>query len=338
MLIGITGYAQSGKDTVCDILRHHGVVTNRYAFADPLKEACNALFGWDERHSFGELKEVDVSINVNLINGNDFNLVCVKYGLDGFGLTPDDIHNELAKCLIHKLNLETGDLTVSPREVYQIFGTEVCRTNLHSNIWTMIAPIDDVAVPDVRFPNESTWARENNGVLIRVTNRNAKQIRKHESELYIDSIEVDIEIDNNGTLAQLESQVMEHFGISEDSSRLFPFTDGDFQYTESDVYVDRIKTVEGITDTHTQHGNWNYDEYMHGMANGLILCLAIMQGKDVVEFKDAPNEWLNQRQDSPVSGFDMQMIARDLALAGAGIGIDCHFGDGCPTEGCDCAS
>jgi len=36
-----------------------------------------------------------------------------------------------------------------------------------------------------------------------------------------------------------------------------------------------------------QNGNWNYDEYMFGMANGMILAESIMTGEEP-KFKDKP--------------------------------------------------
>jgi len=38
-------------------------------------------------------------------------------------------------------------------------------------------------------------------------------------------------------------------------------------------------------------GNWNYDRYMHGMANGLILALAVMEGCEP-KYLEAPEQWL----------------------------------------------
>lgn len=38
-------------------------------------------------------------------------------------------------------------------------------------------------------------------------------------------------------------------------------------------------------------GNWNYDPYMHGMANGMIYCLAMFEGVEP-KFLDAPKVWL----------------------------------------------
>jgi len=57
MIIAITGYKQSGKDTIAShIVKKYGYT--RSAFADPIREACKIFFGWDDSHFFGELKEV----------------------------------------------------------------------------------------------------------------------------------------------------------------------------------------------------------------------------------------------------------------------------------------
>lgn len=56
LLIGIAGQAGSGKNTIGDYLvQHHGFL--QMAFADPIKECVNNLFGWDEDQANGELKE-----------------------------------------------------------------------------------------------------------------------------------------------------------------------------------------------------------------------------------------------------------------------------------------
>lgn len=48
MLIGVVGFAGSGKGTVADILvRDHGF--KKLSFADALKDAVATIFGW-ERH------------------------------------------------------------------------------------------------------------------------------------------------------------------------------------------------------------------------------------------------------------------------------------------------
>ena len=56
-LVGLGFQKRSGKDTVADILvENFGYV--KLSFADLLKEGVNLWHGWDERHGWGELKEV----------------------------------------------------------------------------------------------------------------------------------------------------------------------------------------------------------------------------------------------------------------------------------------
>lgn len=55
-ILGIAGKARSGKDTIADFLVREYSFT-RFAFADPIKTHVNNMFGWDARHSDGDLKE-----------------------------------------------------------------------------------------------------------------------------------------------------------------------------------------------------------------------------------------------------------------------------------------
>jgi hypothetical protein len=58
MLIGLHGPARSGKTSVGNILSGEMNIPT-YALALPLKEAANSIFGWDQRHAEGELKEIE---------------------------------------------------------------------------------------------------------------------------------------------------------------------------------------------------------------------------------------------------------------------------------------
>ena len=60
---------------------------------------------------------------------------------------------------------------------------------------------------------------------------------------------------------------------------------------------ERIKALEDVTKTQTSDGNWNYDPYMHGMANGMIVALAVIKGEEDPKFLDAPDQWL---KDAPL--------------------------------------
>jgi hypothetical protein len=52
----------------------------------------------------------------------------------------------------------------------------------------------------------------------------------------------------------------------------------------------RIKAIKDVLKVQLQPGNWDYDPYMHGMTNGMILCLSILEDKHP-NFKEAPKEW-----------------------------------------------
>jgi hypothetical protein len=55
MIIGLTGKARSGKDTAAAYLAENSF--EHYWFSKPMKDACRAIFGWDDGHLYGDLKE-----------------------------------------------------------------------------------------------------------------------------------------------------------------------------------------------------------------------------------------------------------------------------------------
>ena len=61
---------------------------------------------------------------------------------------------------------------------------------------------------------------------------------------------------------------------------------------------DRMREIkEAIRDilrVQCADGNWNYDSYMHGMANGMIM-IGQMLGIPDLEFLEAPLEWLKDK-------------------------------------------
>ena len=54
-IVGIAGPARSGKDTLAQFFVEHGY--KRFAFADELKNIVCDMFGWNDRHKDGELKD-----------------------------------------------------------------------------------------------------------------------------------------------------------------------------------------------------------------------------------------------------------------------------------------
>jgi hypothetical protein len=70
---------------------------------------------------------------------------------------------------------------------------------------------------------------------------------------------------------------------------------------EEIMYKELAAETQKIVDVQTCNGNWNYDSYMHGMANGMLLMQAMIEGVDPV-FLEAPDEWLCDRKiEQPVA-------------------------------------
>ena len=55
-----------------------------------------------------------------------------------------------------------------------------------------------------------------------------------------------------------------------------------------------INDLEDIVKTQSSDGSWNYDNYMHGLANGLILALSLIKNEKP-EFLEAPEKWLGKK-------------------------------------------
>lgn len=121
MIIGITGYAGSGKDTVADILvRDHGFV--KVAFADPLKRICKDLFAFTDAQLWGsssKRNEPDLRYprehSTEVYHGQ----FCICCGADLWGGTP-------AVCFL------------TPRHALQQLGTEWARS-CYEDVWVEYA-------------------------------------------------------------------------------------------------------------------------------------------------------------------------------------------------------
>ena len=52
-----------------------------------------------------------------------------------------------------------------------------------------------------------------------------------------------------------------------------------------------IRAIADVRKVQTLPGNWDYNSYMHGMANGLILAESFFRSCAMPEFLDAPDVW-----------------------------------------------
>jgi hypothetical protein len=199
MIVGVTGFIGSGKDTIADYL-----VTfkgfRRMSFAEPLKDAISAIFNWDR-----EL-------------------------LEGKTVYSREWREQVDEWWAERLNIPH----LTPRFALQQWGTEVGRRAFHDDIW--IASIenrlqsikDNIVLSDCRFPNELKAIKNAGGLTIRVQrgplpvwhdvalsysqgNTSAKSILDsqgiHASEYSSVGLNYDYIIDNNGSVTELHNQI-----------------------------------------------------------------------------------------------------------------------------------
>ena len=70
---------------------------------------------------------------------------------------------------------------------------------------------------------------------------------------------------------------------------------------ELEIYRASIESLKDLLKTQCSDGNWNYDPYMHGMANGMILALSVFTDEQPV-FLDAPDEWITDKASAKLNG------------------------------------
>ena len=136
-IIGFVGFIGSGKDTAADYL----VNTHEFrrdSFANTLKDAVAAVFGWDRILLEGRTKEAR------------------------------EWREQVDVWWADRLNMPN----LTPRWILQYWGTEVCRHGFHDDIW--IASVenklrnttDNIVISDVRFPNEIKAIKKQGGLIV----------------------------------------------------------------------------------------------------------------------------------------------------------------------------
>ena len=219
MIIGFVGFIGSGKDTAADYLvNFHGF--RRDSFANTLKDAVAAVFGWDRVLLEGRTKEAR------------------------------EWREQRDEWWSNRLGKD-----ITPRHILQYWGTEVCRQGFHDDIWIaslenkMRKTGDNIVISDVRFPNEIKAIKSAGGQVVRVVrgadpewyqdawNMNQgptnmswsiskmrmEQRKIHASETAWIGKGIDLEIDNNGSIDQLFAQIKNLVSEPLDATENLPY-------------------------------------------------------------------------------------------------------------------
>lgn len=177
MIIGISGYARTGKDSVADILAG-SFGFERLAFADKLREcvyALNPIIAHGK--TWGSPLYLQPIIDI--------------HGWDGVKSTP---------------------FGPEVRRLLQRFGTEVGRNILGQNVWVdaTFAVTDitkDYIITDCRFRNEAMGILRKGGKMWRINRPGVGPVNDHISEVGLDDFSFDAVIDNDGDLTDLQETV-----------------------------------------------------------------------------------------------------------------------------------
>jgi hypothetical protein len=203
MIVGFVGFIGSGKDTAADYLVNY-FGFRRDSFANTLKDAVSAIFGWDRVLLEGRTKEARE-----------------------WREQKDDWWSQ-------RLGVE-----ITPRYVLQYWGTDLLRRHFHDDIW--IASLenkarktkDNIVISDVRFPNEIKAIHNTGGMVVRIKrgpdpewyedalahNQGPSNMRWALSKMRLDKLKIhssetawigsnfDHIIENNGSIDHLYQQI-----------------------------------------------------------------------------------------------------------------------------------
>ncbi|WP_114906893.1 hypothetical protein [Ornithinimicrobium murale] len=175
VIVGLTGFAQSGKDTAArGLIEARGFT--RLAFADLLKKTA--------------------------------------YNIDPYVETTPGHFERLGE-LVDRIGMERAKSYDDVRRLLQRLGTEGGRNNLGGDVWVdpvmraaTSAP-SPVAITDVRFPNEVAAVKAAGGLVVRVVRPGVGAINAHSSDAGIANLPVDLEIENDSTVEALHAKMID---------------------------------------------------------------------------------------------------------------------------------
>ena len=168
MIVGLTGFAGSGKDTAAQVLIDGGF--ERRAFADPLREGLLGIDPWIDTPHDGR-------------STSRLSWIIETWGWD-----------------------EAKRRFPEVRRLQQTYGTEGGR-DIHGELcwikaaWNTMLPGVDYVFTDVRFPNERDFIQEKNGIVIRIIRDDVAAANAHVSEQVL--YDLDGAVFNNGSIEEL---------------------------------------------------------------------------------------------------------------------------------------
>jgi hypothetical protein len=184
MIIGLSGYAKSGKDTVAEMIQE----------IHPDK--------WEVKKFSGKLKLIASILT---------------------GIPADKFEDQEFKSSIlgEEWWKNYGDFyhQTTVRDFLQILGTDAIRNGLHTNAWVNALMADykprkmseynpsNWIITDCRFPNEAEAIKDRGGIIVRIDRPGIAPVNAHPSETALDNWDFDYKIANASDLISLKQSV-----------------------------------------------------------------------------------------------------------------------------------
>lgn len=202
-IIGLTGFAQSGKDTAASFLVDRG--WTRIAFADILRQSL---------------------YNLNPIIDTTVHVIC-----DDDYVEDADVEHERVQQIVDRAGWDVAKVRYPEiRQLLQRLGTEVGRELYGEDFWVesalkqikrrfalvevgsderRLVVEGNYVITDVRFPNEEVAVHRLGGHVFRIERAGTEAVNAHASEAHVLSMPVDGVIVNPGDdLAAYEAEVL----------------------------------------------------------------------------------------------------------------------------------
>ena len=207
-IIGISGYSNSGKDTVGLIIQY--LIANASNPKNPIavpiekiaenpseyQEVLEDSSGWEIRKFASKLK--DIASHLTGIDSEDFE------------------DQEFKKTNLPRewwTTCDEGHQPMTVRDFLQKLGTDALRNGLHPNVWVNALMADYVkdedgdlpnwVITDCRFPNEAKAIKDKGGIIIRADRAGVEPINNHASEIGLDGWKFDYKIVNSSDILDL---------------------------------------------------------------------------------------------------------------------------------------
>lgn len=169
-IIGLCGYARSGKDEVAKVLKELGGY-ERISFADPIRSAIYTLNPM--------ITENGLRIQ-NLVDTLGWEHVKVQY-------------TEIRRLL------QIFGTEVAREQWSDSFWVDLAFSKMEDD--------GKYVITDVRFPNEAAAVAAHGGELWRISRPGVGPVNNHASDNFIEQIDVMVVIENDGTLEDLAADV-----------------------------------------------------------------------------------------------------------------------------------